>query len=112
MELMDIPFIGSSSQRTVLAMNKTMTRSMMIECGIPCPPGKIIFEDTIFNSDDIEYPCVVKPTTTENSGKISFFFVCEIMMRAISVIRLYQFKKKNSNKRTNVQALHFFYLIF
>ena len=73
MELMDIPFIGSSSQRTVLAMNKTMTRSMMIECGIPCPPGKIIFEDTIFNSDNIEYPCVVKPTTTENSGKISFF---------------------------------------
>ena len=69
MELMDIPFIGSFSERTVLAMIKTMTRSMMIECGIPCPPGKIIFEDTIFNSDDIEYPCVVKPTTTENSGK-------------------------------------------
>jgi len=71
MELMDIPFIGSSSQRTVLATNKTMTRSMMIECGIPCPPGKIIFEDTIFNSDDIEYPCVVKPTTTENSVGMS-----------------------------------------
>ena len=72
MELMDIPFIGSFSERTVLAMIKTMTRSMMIECGIPCPPGKIIFEDTIFNSDDIEYPCVVKPTTTENSGNIFF----------------------------------------
>jgi carbamoylphosphate synthase large subunit len=86
MELMDIPFIGSSSQRTVLAMNKTMTRSMMIECGIPCPPGKIIFEDTIFNSDNIEYPCVVKPTTTENSGKflnflnlLNFFYMRSIV---------------------------------
>ena len=71
LELMGIPFIGSSSQRTVLAMNKTMTRSMMIECGIPCPPGKIIFENINFNSDDIEYPCVVKPTTTEDSVGIS-----------------------------------------
>ena len=86
MELMDIPFIGSSSQRTVLAMNKTMTRSMMIECGIPCPPGKIIFEDSIFNSDNIEYPCVVKPTTTENSGKflnflnlLNFFYMRSIV---------------------------------
>ena len=103
MELMDIPFIGSSSERTVLAMIKTMTRSMMIECGIPCPPGKIIFEDTIFNSDDIEYPCVVKPTTTENSGKIFFLnkgpimqLVCQIIMRTMSVkvIRLYRFLKK------------------
>ena len=93
MELMDIPFIGSSSQRTVLAMNKTMTRSMMIECGIPCPPGKIIFEDTIFNSDNIEYPCVVKPTTTENSGKflnflnlLNFFYMRSIVCQLISML--------------------------
>ena len=86
MELMDIPFIGSSSQRTVLAMNKTMTRSMMIECGIPCPPGKIIFEDSIFNSDNIEYPCVVKPTTTENSGKFLNFLNLLIFFYMRSIV--------------------------
>ena len=68
LELMDIPFIGSSGQRAVLAVDKAMTRSMMIECGIPCPPGKIVFENISFDCDDIEYPCVVKPTTAENSG--------------------------------------------
>ena len=40
---------------------------MMMECSIPCPPGLILSEDTCFNSDDIDYPYVVKTTTTENS---------------------------------------------
>merc|ERR1711997_228174 len=50
METIGIPFIGSSAQKTVLSMNKTMTRGVMVECGIPCPSGKVVFKDTLVNS--------------------------------------------------------------
>lgn len=66
-EALRIPFIGSGMHQVVLAMNKVMTRGVMMECHIPCPPGKVIQADSRIKSSQFEYPCVVKPTTTENS---------------------------------------------
>lgn len=67
LETCGIPFIGSSSQKAGLSMNKALSRSVLIAMGIPCPAGVIVQKDSIVNYDDLEYPCVVKPTTTENS---------------------------------------------
>lgn len=67
LETCGIPFIGSSSQTASISMNKVLSRSVLIGMGIPCPLGVIVQKDSIVNYDDLEYPCVVKPTTTENS---------------------------------------------
>ena len=64
-------------------MNKAVTRALMIECGIPCPPGKVARKEDIINVDEIEYPCVVKPTTTENSIGITLVHAKEQMGSAL-----------------------------
>lgn len=67
LEAMQLPYIGSDSRRSFLATNKGITRSIMLECEVPCPPGRVVHHDSVINFDQLEYPCVVKPTTAENS---------------------------------------------
>lgn len=71
MEIQNIPIIGNPSDRTVLAMNKHMAKGMMLQYDIPCPPGQVIRRDTIFNLNEIEYPCVVKPSHGGDSKGMS-----------------------------------------
>ena len=69
--------IGTPSTQTAICMNKETTRALLIENGIKCPKGKTLWRnyerDTSWKNElsDIEYPCVVKPTRSENSFGIS-----------------------------------------
>ena len=72
LETAGIPFIGSASLESTIAADKALTRSLLTAHNLPCPPGILLVRDTLDTdisklSQKLEYPCVVKPTTTENS---------------------------------------------
>jgi len=54
-------------------MDKALSRSLMKEASIPCPPGIVLHMEDILNPHDYEvaYPCVVKPSNSENSIGVS-----------------------------------------
>ena len=43
----------------------------MKEHNIACPPGQILLKHSKVNKSNITYPCIVKPTTAENSVGIT-----------------------------------------
>jgi len=79
LENLNIPFIGSASMEAAAAQNKALTRALLNEFDISVPPGKILNKSDfklepafIQNLEEaVGYPCVVKPTNTENSMGIS-----------------------------------------
>ena len=79
LENLNIPFIGSASMEAAAAQNKALTRALLNEFEISVPPGKILNKSDfklepafIQNLEEaVGYPCVVKPTNTENSMGIS-----------------------------------------
>lgn len=57
----------------------------MLGFDIPCPPGKIILKDSEFDMNEFEYPCVVKPTTTENTVGMSLVPSPDLMQKALDL---------------------------
>ena len=79
LENLNIPFIGSASMEAAVSQNKALTRALLNEFDISVPPGKIINKndfkiEPVFIKhleEAVGYPCVVKPTSVENSMGIS-----------------------------------------
>ena len=71
LETLGIPYIGSPSTRTSQVVDKAMSKFIMQEYNITCPPGQVLLKHSKVNKSKITYPCVVKPTTTENSVGIT-----------------------------------------
>ena len=75
--------IGSSSDSTLQVVDKALSKIIMQRSKISCPAGQIVT-----NMDEIDYsriilPCVVKPTTTENSVGISLVRSMENLPKAL-----------------------------
>ena len=67
-ETMKIPFIGSSAEKTILAINKATTKAVLMEAGIPVPPGQNLTKGSSLRLDLVPaMPCIVKPVDSENS---------------------------------------------
>lgn len=72
LETAGIPFIGSPSLESTVAADKALTRSLLSAHTLPCPPGRLLTKDTYDPEEaaaglGLDFPCVVKPTTAENS---------------------------------------------
>ena len=55
-----------------MAADKALTRSLLSAHTLPCPPGRLLTKDTYDPEEaaaglGLDFPCVVKPTTAENS---------------------------------------------
>lgn len=84
LEALQIPIVGSDSRRSFMATNKGITRTIMLECNVPCPPGRVVNHFSQLDFDKFEYPCVVKPTTAENSMGMTLVKSKEGMPEAMS----------------------------
>jgi D-alanine-D-alanine ligase len=60
LELAGIPYTGSTPLGHALALDKVITKILMVDAGIPTPKYKVIFqpEEPI---GDLQYPLIVKP---------------------------------------------------
>lgn len=79
LELLGIPYTGSSSLSSALGMDKFASRKVFSSCGIPVAPGIPLFNAKTLRTEDIhehilnsfEYPAVVKPRAEGSTIGIS-----------------------------------------
>jgi len=91
LENLNIPFIGSASMEAAVAQNKALTRALLNEFDISVPRGKILNKNDFNPNPDyihhleeaVGYPCVVKPTNTENSMGITLVLNSKDLIKAL-----------------------------
>merc|ERR1711892_571355 len=66
-EMLDIPFIGSSSQVSSNIIDKAATRALLLQAGVPVPQGVVVGRSDEVVHYDGGFPAVVKPCKMENS---------------------------------------------
>lgn len=67
----DIPYTGSSACASRLAIDKLLTKDVLIKNGITVPGYKVVNKETDISLLDLVYPCVVKPRYEGSSVGLS-----------------------------------------
>ncbi|NNM88590.1 MAG: D-alanine--D-alanine ligase [Phycisphaerae bacterium] len=66
-----LPFVGSDSACSRLAMDKLATKQMLLENSVPTPDWQVVyvgkFKDSWVPASGIGYPCVIKPIAEGSS---------------------------------------------
>lgn len=70
-DLSDIRYTGSASIGCALAMDKHVTKRLLLDAGVPSPAGKLYRRGDVIEYDSVPLPCVVKPVTGGSSIGIS-----------------------------------------
>ena len=76
LELMGIPYTGSSVLSSAIAMDKTVSKALFEVSGIPTPPYVVVdchspFQSALERALSIGIPCVVKPSSQGSTVGIS-----------------------------------------
>lgn len=67
LELMGIPYTHSGIAATAVAMDKALTKALLVPQGIRMPAGSIIASTSLFERDPLPRPYVVKPNAEGSS---------------------------------------------
>ena len=82
-EILNIPFIGSSSEVSANIVDKGTTRALLLQAGLPVPSGVVV----VNGNDSVHYeggfPAVVKPCKMENSVGVEIVHNEEEMAAAL-----------------------------
>lgn len=70
-DLLGIRYTGSGMEGCLLAMNKSLSKQLFLENGIPTPPHIVISDGSDAAPDSIGFPCVVKPGSLGSSIGVS-----------------------------------------
>lgn len=65
LDMYGVKYTGSGYLGSAMAMNKSISKTLMREAGIPVPPGTTLKRGEIH--DDVGFPCVVKPCSGGSS---------------------------------------------
>ena len=85
-EVLKIPFIGSSSEKATCAINKAATKAILMEGGIPVPPGQNLTKGSSLRFNLMpKMPCVVKPVDSENSLGVTLVNSLDEMNKALAI---------------------------
>jgi D-alanine-D-alanine ligase len=60
LEMVGIPYVGSGPLAHSIALDKVVTKVMLVQNGLPTP-GFVVLEDPDFEIPDLQYPLIVKP---------------------------------------------------
>ena len=71
MDIAGIPYTGCGYLASALAMNKTLSKRLFHEAGIPTPPGVTLTTAQGQSENTVGWPCVVKPCSGGSSVAIS-----------------------------------------
>jgi len=82
-EMLDIPFIGSSSQVSSNIIDKAATRALLLQAGVPVPQGVVVGRSDKVVHYDGGFPAVVKPCKMENSMGVKIVHNEEEMNKAL-----------------------------
>ncbi len=67
LDLMQIPYTHSGLETSVIAIDKELTKMVLVPHGIRMPKGKIVGTDTLYEGDPMTRPYVLKPVNEGSS---------------------------------------------
>lgn len=67
MDLMDVPYTHSGLATSVVAIDKELTKLVLVPHGIPMPGGRIVKCEDIYDADPLARPYVLKPVNEGSS---------------------------------------------
>lgn len=67
MDLMGFAYTHSGMVTSVIAIDKQLTKQALVSHGIPMPGGKVVASTSLFSSDPLPRPYVVKPVNEGSS---------------------------------------------
>ena len=67
LDLMQIPYTHSGLETSVIAIDKELTKMVLVPHGIRMPAGKVVASESLFDGDPIPRPYVVKPVNEGSS---------------------------------------------
>ncbi|MFL6757807.1 MAG: D-alanine--D-alanine ligase [Sphingomicrobium sp.] len=67
LDLMQIPYTHSGLETSVIAIDKELTKMVLVPHGIRMPAGKIVESESLFRSDPMARPYVLKPVNEGSS---------------------------------------------
>lgn len=67
LDLMGIPYTHSGLATSVIAIDKELTKLILVPAGVPMPMGKIIASESLFAGDPLPRPYVLKPVNEGSS---------------------------------------------
>jgi len=67
MDLMGLKYTHSGLETSVIAIDKELTKMVLVPHGIRMPAGKVVESETIYSADPMERPYVLKPINEGSS---------------------------------------------
>jgi D-alanine-D-alanine ligase len=67
LDLMQVPYTHSGLETSVIAIDKELTKMVLVPHGMRMPTGKVIESETLFREDPIRRPYVLKPVNEGSS---------------------------------------------
>ncbi len=86
-----IPYTGSNSKSSALAMDKDQSKKIFVSNGVLTPDWTIVTEDNDFNFN-LEFPLIVKPNSQGSTVGLSYVDNAILLKNSISKARLYDSK--------------------
>jgi D-alanine-D-alanine ligase len=67
LDLMQIPYTHSGLETSVIAIDKELTKMVLVPAGIRMPKGEVVASETLFDGDPMGRPYVLKPVNEGSS---------------------------------------------
>jgi len=67
MDLMGLKYTHSGLETSVIAIDKELTKMVLVPHGIPMPEGRVVDSESLFEADPIPRPFVLKPVNEGSS---------------------------------------------
>ena len=67
MDLMGVKYTHSGLETSVIAIDKELTKMVLVPCGIRMPAGKVVSSESLHQEDPLPRPYVVKPVNEGSS---------------------------------------------
>ena len=71
LDLLQIPYTHSGLETSVLAIDKELTKRILVPAGIRMPTGKVVESETLYTGDPFARPYVLKPVNEGSSVGIA-----------------------------------------
>jgi D-alanine-D-alanine ligase len=67
LDLMQVPYTHSGLETSVIAIDKELTKKVLVPAGIRMPDGKIVVSESLYREDPMARPYVLKPVNEGSS---------------------------------------------
>ena len=67
LDLMDVPYTHSGLTTSAIALDKELTKLLLVPAGVRMPKGTMVRSETLFSADPIARPYVLKPVNEGSS---------------------------------------------